>query len=744
MDKGPKYEKMHRVLKKQQEKPHSVRPAFQVTQWDSVESDTESLAQERAYQQQLQMNISRHHQSRYIQPQKENDYSLLPGDGADEYVHDGDTEYLHIYDSLEAAAAHLHVKGSPILLQREGTSQLLSDADYSDLCYDPNWRRNLTAAAHFKESPQTSVEEYYQVPKEKSSQTHADRQEVVIKGGYRYIADTHPAVMVTPPVAVNESDLPYRLHPQVTSPHCHSHALQLRSQEAHLSSPSRTSTKSERDSLQTGFKDSCENICDNDSENMSRSPELMEEKHAVYVQEFLTYNQQEERRMQARPTQTHPTSTLTSPKVLSPKKLERLTEDIVERNKVTLGRNKTGYSSYVMGNETRKEMTSSDPELRWLQKTQQLKVTQISRGKKAQQKGNPSPPQQQQPPALGIRAEQGYDVSPPLARPLKMSSSQPLPPTIHLNINLNTSSHLHPFQHKRQDAIISLASLHGCPHWIPASEAELALFPRYQQTNQESSQRSQKGSNPQLHHRNLESSPEQWQRAFRCLSSCERGDKRRSPNEVHSQEVPQDLTGTNTTTSYRVLPPIGKPLTGREAEMSPALSVNTADRIHRSSSDSYLVQMEKQRQRARGTYKAYSLKDYKQLKSDINLQGLGPDYTAIEKTGQKLKRQRLYSNVIREQNKKISRIPFLPAKDPEGSDKNVPRRKALEYAKTIAKPLVQSKPKQRQKHQTEGPTELAPYLEGMDLFQPAALDVLRKRHEEEKQAVALFRKDLAV
>ena len=28
----------------------------------------------------------------------------------------------------------------------------------------------------------------------------------------------------------------------------------------------------------------------------------------------------------------------------------------------------------------------------------------------------------------------------------------------------------------------------------------------------------------------------------------------------------------------------------------------------------------------------YSLKDYKQLKSDINLQGLGPDYKAIEKT----------------------------------------------------------------------------------------------------------------
>lgn len=29
---------------------------------------------------------------------------------------------------------------------------------------------------------------------------------------------------------------------------------------------------------------------------------------------------------------------------------------------------------------------------------------------------------------------------------------------------------------------------------------------------------------------------------------------------------------------------------------------------------------------------AYSLKDYKQLMPDVTLQGLGPDYTAIEKT----------------------------------------------------------------------------------------------------------------
>lgn len=42
---------------------------------------------------------------------------------------------------------------------------------------------------------------------------------------------------------------------------------------------------------------------------------------------------------------------------------------------------------------------------------------------------------------------------------------------------------------------------------------------------------------------------------------------------------------------------------------------------------------------------------------------------------EKMRRQRLYSNVIREQNKKISRMPFLPAKNLQGTDKKVPRMK---------------------------------------------------------------------
>lgn len=87
-------------------------------------------------------------------------------------------------------------------------------------------------------------------------------------------------------------------------------------------------------------------------------------------------------------------------------------------------------------------------------------------------------------------------------------------------------------------------------------------------------------------------------------------DQKWSSNEVHSTLFPQSLPRTPTTTlsmcsgSYTVLPPIGKPITGKESELSPCQSVSTAYPIHRSNSDGYLVQMEKQKQlRAKVTYK---------------------------------------------------------------------------------------------------------------------------------------------
>ncbi len=134
--------------------------------------------------------------------------------------------------------------------------------------------------------------------------------------------------------------------------------------------------------------------------------------------------------------------------------------------------------------------------------------------------------------------------------------------------------------------------------------------------------------------------------------------------------------------------------------------------------------------------------------------------------------------MIREQNKKISRLPSLSAKDPVGSDNKdtIPRRKvreshsenmsftksyivclssevvyvcyhnyilffvffdqALEYARTIAKPKPPPNPKDRPGEQNVN--MLPHYPQEMDPYHLVTLEMLR-RHEEEKRAVARLR-----
>lgn len=96
--------------------------------------------------------------------------------------------------------------------------------------------------------------------------------------------------------------------------------------------------------------------------------------------------------------------------------------------------------------------------------------------------------------------------------------------------------------------------------------------------------------------------------ALKWPLSCEGEDQTWSSDEVYTKCFPQNLTRTPTTASsqslgsYTVLPPIGKPLTEKEPKMSPGHSVNATHHIHRSNSDSYVVQMEKKKQ-LRVTYK---------------------------------------------------------------------------------------------------------------------------------------------
>ncbi|XP_059208083.1 jhy protein homolog [Centropristis striata] len=722
MEEGLRHEKLSLLLQTEEEKNPSLRRAAL-----SIHQDTNSLEYDTL-------------------PQKENAHSFQRGDEEDE------DEDLHVYDSLDVSAQPGALR-NPTLLhteyldtqtdEREETSQLLPDDAYSGLRYDPNWRTTLRGAAYFNQSPRSSVGEFYQDPNKKPSQCHGDGQRLVLRGGYRYIVDTSPAAMTSPRMAASESHQPYCLHPQdgqTSSP-------ASRPPETGQSQPSCTVNKNFNKSLRKGFGKKTKNISDN-----ARFHELTEDLHTMYIKDFQSYYLQEQQVQQIQQAQqiqqvqqaqqiqqvkqaqqvqqiqhvqkvqqvqqaqqiqqvqqVQQMSTSTCPKVLLNKKLDRPNEDIVERNKITLGRNATKGGSYVRVHAGKQDTPPSVHQ-----------VSQISGGRKAQKKETET------------RESGDSVISLPAAVPQTDYQKKPPLSSIHLNINLHPLAHLLPlFGQKSPDSIFSLSSLHGCPRWSPESQVDLVLSPECQPTNIKKSSKMFLEGAKRLHQRNLERSHRQ--RAIKWPLPCERED----------QTLSQNLPRTPTTTlplgsgSSTVLPPIKQSPTGKQPEL--ISGVNTSCPVHRSSSDGYLVHMERQKQlKERVTYKESSLRDYKKLKTNLDLEGFGPDHTATENTVEKMK-QKLCSNVIHKQKLNTSRIPFLLTKEPDGNDKKVPRMKALEYAKTIAKPAVQ-----RQRHQSEGLSEPASYSGGSDVSELSSLEILRKRHEEEKHAVALLRKVRAV
>lgn len=92
---------------------HYPQTAIHSNEWDSAESDTESLAQERAYQQQLQLNISnlRRSEAVFLNKNPNNTHENYEGTKDDEADED-----LQVVDSLEISGS-LHVKKNPVLSQ---------------------------------------------------------------------------------------------------------------------------------------------------------------------------------------------------------------------------------------------------------------------------------------------------------------------------------------------------------------------------------------------------------------------------------------------------------------------------------------------------------------------------------------------------------------------------------------------------------------------------------------------------
>ncbi|XP_057606712.1 jhy protein homolog isoform X2 [Hippopotamus amphibius kiboko] len=102
---------------------------------------------------------------------------------------------------------------------------------------------------------------------------------------------------------------------------------------------------------------------------------------------------------------------------------------------------------------------------------------------------------------------------------------------------------------------------------------------------------------------------------------------------------------------------------------------------------------------------------------------------------QKLIQQKEYAKQVKEYNTKALSIPSKPQTAKTENKSAVPRQKALEYAKTIPKPKPSNLSDQASKEK-KNPTQAR---KDDTLPEISLLEVLQNRHEREKQAVAAFK-----
>ncbi|XP_076803126.1 uncharacterized protein LOC143447079 isoform X3 [Clavelina lepadiformis] len=173
---------------------------------------------------------------------------------------------------------------------------------------------------------------------------------------------------------------------------------------------------------------------------------------------------------------------------------------------------------------------------------------------------------------------------------------------------------------------------------------------------------------------------------------------------------------------------------------------------------SYLLQYQRKKQKP--GYKRYTLSDYKNLKKDVNLGGLGPDLTAARSKMEKVERARKYAEFIRQEHKHNTvvtarnssqeedtlvhsngddgRQRFTMATESEEKRREIKERKkrAMEYARRVPRPKL---PPQASPSHDDGNHESHEKDETMtDAVDWELLKSLRERHEREKAMLAQF------
>ncbi|XP_038635116.1 jhy protein homolog isoform X2 [Scyliorhinus canicula] len=197
--------------------------------------------------------------------------------------------------------------------------------------------------------------------------------------------------------------------------------------------------------------------------------------------------------------------------------------------------------------------------------------------------------------------------------------------------------------------------------------------------------------------------------------------------------------------SHLVLPPIGL-MAESDSELDQTQpNEKRALTITRCNSDGYLAQMEKiNKLKEKNAYKPYTLRDYKSLKQDVKLGGLGPDYNSAQEKAEKMKRQKEYAKQVKDQNLKVdskssNSLPKTSASI-ENKAATSSRKLALEYARNIHRPKPQAtKPRNaNEKSETGEFPEYGQYAQ-LDPSHNILLAMMQQRHDKEKQIVAGFK-----
>ncbi|XP_006180340.2 jhy protein homolog isoform X2 [Camelus ferus] len=181
------------------------------------------------------------------------------------------------------------------------------------------------------------------------------------------------------------------------------------------------------------------------------------------------------------------------------------------------------------------------------------------------------------------------------------------------------------------------------------------------------------------------------------------------------------------------LPPILSRMES-ESQLSSGRSQRNQMNISCSNSEGYLFQLEKgKKPRKSSSIKSSKLKGYQNR--DMKLGGLGPDLVSVRDKMQKLIQQKEYAKQVKEYNMKTLSTLSKPQSAKPENKSAIPRQKALEYAKTIPKPKLSNLSDQASKEK-KNPTHAG---KGGTLPEISLLEILRNRHEREKQAVAAFK-----